>query len=451
MTRAANGKPPLPPGPRGRKLRNYYQRLFHYADFMEQLQEQYGHIVYYELPMNLRCCVVFDADLAQELLETRADTFRPWPEGLDEPNKLMEHGCLAVHSGEQHRWRKELMATAFAEDRLDGYAEVISGHARKLRDRLPAGQVVEFKSLAERYTLDAVVSTVLGSDVHHRYGLKIGQLLKIGILLDLLPFGGLVKKLGLTPPTKEMDEAIYGSIERARSDASHHGKDLVSHLVRAKDQGRSPHTYDNDRALRDEVIAYMCAFTDAPTAAICLAFHHMGLNPSVADRVEQEIAEVLGSREPQPADFGRLPYTRAVFQETLRMEPPPYVMRPKGAAEDCVVGGYGIPKGTLMHVGMRGIHRRPEYWREAGEFRPERWLEQAPSGSPACPRHAYIPFGVGPHGCSGPDLAAMIFVFALVTIMQRLRLEPTSPHPPKKESIGVGVGRFRTAVRQRTT
>ncbi len=445
MTQSTNGEPQLPPGPRGRRLRNYYRRMFHYPEFVEQLEQQYGHIVYYELPMNLRCCVVFDADLAQEVLVTQVGNFPPWPPGLEEPNKLMEHGCLAVHHGEQHRWRKELMATAFTEDRLDGYAEAISRHAKQLRDRLPAGKVVDLRTEAEKYTVEAVVSAVLGQEVPSKYTLQVGKLLAIGILLDFIPLGWVVKNLGLTPPTKEIDEAIYSSIRRAREDASHPGRDLIAHLVRAKAQGLSAHEYDSDRALRDEIITYI-AFFDAPTAAICLAFHHMGHNPSVRDRVEREIAEVLNGRDPEAADFHRLTYARAVFQETLRLEPQPYVTLPKGAVEDCVVGGYRIPKGTLMHVGRRAIHRRTDYWRDAEAFQPERWLEDGP----ACPAHASIPFGAGPHECSGPYLAEMVFVFSLAAIMQKLRIEPVSDQPPKKNNIGVGVGRFRTAVRERS-
>ena len=449
MTPSSNGSPQLPPGPQGRRLRNYYLRMFRYPEFVEGLQEEYGDIVYYELPMNLKCCIVFDADYAQEVLVDQASAFPPWPPGLDEPNKLMEHGCLAVHKGEQHRWRKELMATAFAEDRLDGYARAICGHARKLGERLVGpGRVIDLKPEVERYTLDAVVRTVLGRDVPHEYGLRIGRLVKVGGLLDLIPFGGLVKKLGLTPPTKEMDEAIHAAIRQAR-DPEHDGSDLISHLVRASEQGLSKWSYDNDRALRDEVIAYMCAFTDAPTAAICLAVHHMARTPAIRDRVEREVADVVGSRQLESSDFTKLPYLQAVFKETLRLEPPPYVMLPKGAEEDRVVGGYLIPKGTLMHVGMRGLHRKAEYWDAAAEFRPERWLEDAGSDGAACPAHAYIPFGSGPHGCSGADLAAMVFVFGVAAIAQRFRLEPTSASPPKKESTGVGVGRFRVAVAQR--
>ena len=138
----AEGGPVLPPGPRGGRLRNCYRRLSGYAEFMEQLHEEYGDIVFFELP-RLKCCAVFDAGLAQEVLVAQAPFFAPWALGGREPNKLMEHGCLPVHHGEEHRWRRELMQTAFAEDRLHAYAEVIGEHALKLRARLQPGRVID--------------------------------------------------------------------------------------------------------------------------------------------------------------------------------------------------------------------------------------------------------------------------------------------------------------------
>ena len=437
----------LPPGPKGRRLRNYWRRLTGYAEFMEQLHEEYGDIVYFRLPF-LKCCAVFDRDLAQDALVAQAPFFRPWALGGREPNKLLEYGCLPVHHGEEHRWRSELMKTAFAENRLPAYAEAVGEHALRLRARLRRGQVIDLRPEVERYTWDALAQVVLGREIEGRHGLHIGRLLKAADLLDLLPFGQLLKKLGPKPPTAVLDGAIYDAIRRA-GDPSHDGEDLVSHLVRAADQGLSQWSYENERALRDEVIAFLCAFTDAPTATLCFAFHHLGSNRTARERVEREVAEVLGDRPVEPADLERLPYVEAVLKETLRLEPPAYVMRAKEAVEDRALGGYVIPKGTLMLVGMRVLHWRADYWEHGREFRPERWLsDSGTAGGPPCPEHAYIPFGSGPHGCAGSDLAAMLFVFALATIAQRLRLEPGSSRPPKRENIGVGVDRLRVGVRE---
>ena len=445
--RSDDDRPARPPGPRGRRLRNYFERLTGFPEFMERLHREHGDIVFFRLP-SLRCCAIFNADLVREVLVTRAESFPPWAPGGREPNPLMEHGCLPVHDGEEHRRRAELMATAFTKDRLPGYAEVIGRHALRLRERLAPGRSLDLRPEVERYVWDALAEAVLGRDADRDQGLRIGRLLKAAILLDLLPFGQPIKKMGRAPDTAALDAAIYSAIERA-GDPAHEGRDLVSHLVRAARRGLCEWSYPNPRALRDEIIAFLCAFTDAPTAALCFALHHVARVPAIRDRVEREVSDVLGDRTAKPGDLQRLEYVQAVFKETLRLEPPPYVMRARQAEEDCVLGGYPLPKGTLVYVGMRVLHHRADGWARAGEFRPERWLERSQRDGPVCPEHAYIPFGSGPHTCAGADLAAMLFVLALATLTQRLRVEPATSRPPKRENIGVGVLGFRVTVRER--
>ena len=440
-----NDPPALPPGPRGRRLRNYFERLTSFREFMERLHRDHGDIVGFGMP-GFRCCAVFNPDLVQEVLVRRVDLFPPWAPGGREPNPLMEHGCLPVHHGDEHRWRSELMATAFAEDCLPAYADAIAPHALALRGRLESGSTVDLRPEIERYVWDGLVDAVLGHAADRAEGLRILRLLKVANLLDLLPFGQQIKRAGRAPDTAALDAAIYGAIERA-GDPAHDGRDLVSRLVRAADEGRSKWSYPNDRALRDEMIGFLCAFTDAPTAALCFALDHLGRNPDVRERVEREVAEVLGDRPVDAGDLQRLAYVRAVFNETLRLEPPPYVMRARQAEEDCLLGGYLVPRGTLVYIGMRVLHHRAECWERASEFRPERWLAASRRDGPPCPEHAYIPFGDGPHACAGADLAGMLFVLALATLTQRVRLDPVSSRPPKRENIGVGVLRFRVAVK----
>lgn len=446
--RHAAGAPPPPPGPQRRTLRNYYKRLSGYAEFMEWLHDEYGDIVSFELP-GLRCCAVFEADLIQEVLAARADSFVPWAPGGREPNKLMEYGCLPVHHGAEHRWRSELMRTAFSAARNRAYAAVVAAHAGRLRERLRPGQTVDLRPEAERYTWDALAEVILGRAVDGKHGLHIGRLLKAADFLDLLPLlGQFLKKIGPAPDTAVLDEAIYGAIGRAR-DPSYDGRDLTAQLVRASDARLGDLSYANDRAIRDEIIAFLCAFTDAPTATICYAFDHLARNPAARERAEREVDEVLAGRPPEPAYLDRLPYVHGVLKETLRREPPAYVMRAKQAVEDCVVGGYLIPGGTLTLVGMRVLHHRVDYWADPGEFRPERWLADAPQDMAPCREHAYIPFGSGPHGCAGSDLATMLCVLALAAVIQHLRLEPTASTPPRRENIGVGIDRLRVVVNPR--
>jgi cytochrome P450 len=76
----------------------------------------------------------------------------------------------------------------------------------------------------------------------------------------------------------------------------------------------------------------------------------------------------------------------ATIRESLRLRhvKPAAARRAPGPFE---LGGYVVPKGTLLMPSARLVHRHPEHWPEPELFRPERFLysEVAP--------YAWIPFG----------------------------------------------------------
>ncbi|MCY4559321.1 MAG: cytochrome P450 [Chloroflexi bacterium] len=456
----------LPPGPRGRKLRNFRQRTTGYREFMDQLHEQYGDIVYYELPFQ-KCCAVFSAELIRDVLVTQESSFPPWFPGelhefLEAPG--CEYRALALSYGQEHKLRSALMKGAFTADRVNLYAESILAKACEFRERHRAGQVVDLIKEMERYVWDALVAIILGRDVvlPRSVGEDFLNFMKAYIILDMIPLGERLKKgqrLRKVPlpvfrrgyeGNETVDNAIYSAIERAR-DPSHAGDDVVSHYVRARERKNDGDwVLESDQAIRAEIAILLNAFVDAPTCLMVFGVHLLARRPSVLDRLQREVDEVLGGRPPRPEDFDRLRYARAVVSEILRLEPPPQVLLPKEPTRDCVVGGYLIPKGTLMHVAMRVLHHRPEHWDDPEDFRPERWLDEPPPGPPRVPEHAYIPFGLGSHICRGADVATRLFVLGMATFMQRLRFEPQSTRPPKRNDNAIGLkGTWFATVRNR--
>ena len=450
----------LPPGPKGQRLRNFYKRTTRYPEFMEQLQEEYGDIVSYELPF-MKCCAVFSADLIREILVAQQTSFPPWFPGalnqfLDAPG--CRYGALPLAHGEEQRQRSELMEGAFSEERVETYAESVLAKARELCDRCRPGPDIDVVKEMERYTWDVLVAIIAGRDVviPRRIGEDLLDFMKAHLVQDMLPLGQLLKKLPLPvfrrgyESNKAFDKAMYAAMERAR-DPSHPGDDVISHYIRARDWEDIDWVLDHDRAIRDEMFVLLNAFIDAPAAALVFGIHLIARHPRVRDRLEREVDEVIGDRPVGPGDFHGLPYMQAVLSEVLRFEPPTHVLLPKEARRDCVVGGYLIPKGTLAHVAMRVLHHRPEHWDDPEEFRPERWLEDPPPGPPRVPGHAYIPFGLGAHVCRGADVATRLFVLGMATFMQRLRFEPQSTRPPKRNDNAVGVkGSWFATVRDRS-
>lgn len=103
-----------------------------------------------------------------------------------------------------------------------------------------------------------------------------------------------------------------------------------------------------------------------------------------------------------------LPYLDAVSKEVMRFRTPvPHAKRV--AVRDTEVCGHRIPKGTRVGIVYWAINQSRKLWGEdAGEFRPERWLEG--KGMGVKEQLAFMTFGTGVRGCIGKG---NVFLFSL--------------------------------------
>jgi len=198
---------------------------------------------------------------------------------------------------------------------------------------------------------------------------------------------------------------------------------------------------ETDEKIRDEVYTIALGNPDVPINAAVFAIYHLSRNPAVRERLEKEADEILGDRPARAGDFERLRYARAVLRETMRVQPPAYAgsAQLRVAGEDCVLGGYLVPRGTMVHPCVGAPHRKAEYWDNAMEFRPERWLADPGPGGQGCPARAYMPFGLEPRRCPADEYSTMLLVLALASFARCVRLDPVSGKPPEREALGVGV------------
>ena len=445
---------PLPPGPKGRRLHNVRCRLARHSEFMDELHAEYGDIVFFEIP-GRKCCAVFSAELVHEVLVEQERWFQPYYPTTS--FNLIPSPCLATSRFETHAKLERLMSTAFSSERMPAYREAIVGNALTFCNRVGSERTVDLKDEAERYTWGALLDAVIGveSKVEPELGKTVLDAMKRDMLLALLPFGLFLKRLPLphnirtARRVKALDDQAYRSIERAR-DPGHPGDDVISHFVRARDQGIVDWSFPEDSEIRDEAYTLMFGAVDAPTGTLTHGIHFLAQNTAARRKLEVEVDDTLGDAPITTADLDRLPYARAVFKETLRLEPPAYVLIPRETLADCVVGGHLVPEGTLMSVCIRTMQRRSDYWEDAGDFRPERWLDDTERGGSRCPVRSYLPFSTKPRICQGKSFGEALFVAGLASLVQRFRLEPDSERPPVKTNIGVGtMGTFPVRVRER--
>ena len=422
----------LPPGPKGRLLSNMRERFSDFPGFLARLNSEYGDVVSYQLPAK-NFCVVFDADLIRELLVEKRPFF-PKSTLYNVSEKFITKPAVFTSEGDDHRRRRKLVEPAFARKHLETYAGIMVENARALQDRWSAGQVFDANQEMSRIARSVAFGAFFGRERQgdQDIGAQAVRAFKRDIALGFLPMSSLLRSLPLpgnirsARVCKALDKIVLDAIRRAR-DPSHESTDLTSLLVHSKDEeGLDPSFSDEE--VRNEVYVLLLANFDPVASALTWSIDYLTRNPAVRDRLEKEADEVLGDRPITAADYGRLPYARAVFLEAGRLTPPNYYFD-REAAEDCVLGDYLIKKGTIVQPCFRVCHRQEKYWPQADEFRPERWLDDEPQTG--CPEHAFLMFSHGPRFCLGREFATMEGTYILASIAQRWRLEAVSNQPLK--------------------
>ncbi|KAD5508606.1 hypothetical protein E3N88_16309 [Mikania micrantha] len=142
------------------------------------------------------------------------------------------------------------------------------------------------------------------------------------------------------------------------------------------------------------------------------------------------------------SDTKNLVYLKAVIKETLRLHPVVPLSVPHESIEDCVVGGYNIPKGTRLMVNLSKIHRDPNTWSNPHEFQPERFLTSHHHLDVKGQHFDLIPFGAGRRMCPGDTFALHEMRLTLASLIQQFELETSSNEPvDMSASFGITVSK----------
>jgi cytochrome P450 len=195
-------------------------------------------------------------------------------------------------------------------------------------------------------------------------------------------------------------------------------RDLFDLMVAARD----PETAEafSDDQLGDQVATMILAGHETTATALFWALYLLALDPASQERLAAE-ARSVGA---EGADIDRLPFTRAVLDETLRLYPPAFLIAREAATSDDVAG-MAIRRHDVMLIAPWLLHRHEKLWTDPNAFVPERFLP----GAPPPDRFAYLPFGVGPRVCIGAHFALVEATLALARIIGALRVELIEPEP----------------------
>jgi cytochrome P450 len=192
--------------------------------------------------------------------------------------------------------------------------------------------------------------------------------------------------------------------------------DLLSVLLAATDEESGIGM--SDRQLHEEMMTLFLAGHETTAMALTWTWYLLSRHPQVEEKLVDEVSRVLKGRPPTVADLAQLPYTEMVVRESMRLYPPaPGVAREP--IEDVRIGGYDVPRGSLITVNTYAMHRDRRFFDDPERFDPERF---GPGWEERIDRYAFLPFGGGPRVCIGNGFAMMEARLILATVVQRVRL-----------------------------
>jgi cytochrome P450 len=162
---------------------------------------------------------------------------------------------------------------------------------------------------------------------------------------------------------------MIDEIVEERRPTGHGAEDLLARLLADHDAldpaWRSAQFYD-------EAITLMLAGHETTANALTYRLHLLGWHRALVATLRADTRAVRGGRPADIDDLPRLVYTRMVLDEAMRLYPPAWVID-RNCTEADEVGGYVLPKGSLLLLSPYVTHRHPAFWEDAERFDPLRF------------------------------------------------------------------------------
>jgi cytochrome P450 len=318
---------------------------------------------------------------------------------------------LLLLEGREHLARRRLMLPPFHGERMRAYESTVREVVAREVESWPEGEPFAMHARMQRVTLEVILRAVFGvtdpergTRLADRLSRLLAETASAGLQFAVLlshRFGAPDPLARLQGLRREIDAMLDLEIAERRADPR---EDILSMLVAARFEGGEPM---DDAEIRDQLMTLLLAGHETTATGLAWTFDLLVRHPAVLERL---VAEV---------DAGEQAYARAVVSESLRLRPV-VPLAGRRLVSPLHVDGYVLPAGTDVTPAIWLAHTRADRYPEPFAFRPERFLDGAPSTS------AWVPFGGGVRRCIGAAFAEMEMRVALGEILRHRTLRAAS-------------------------
>lgn len=315
---------------------------------------------------------IFDKKAAREILVTRAELFGKNPSMLDRIVPITgTHGLVQLegHASKTARLQARPM---FMRQNLSVMEGLIKNIAMMYVEKFSQQKNFDISVAMTDLVLSTAFRLFLGLELDE-FSHHVGtQFLRLNHLC-----GQRMTKLIASPlwlPTRDNQEikALAHSIREF----------LKLHLKKSpKAEKNLPHLFANDEHLLDQCMTFLFAGHETTASSLAFSFLLLAKYPQYQDAFAQGNKDII----------------QAFYKESLRLYPPAYMVVKKALA-DTDFFGQNIKKGDQIIIGIKQMHYSEEYFPNAHQCIPERFLNYEYND-------AFIPFSIGAKSCIGEQLA----------------------------------------------
>lgn len=406
----------IPPKPEARPRRVSllrYWRMFRRDILSAQPAHLYrAKMAEFRTPF-FRSFLVNETSLVREVLTERPTAF-PKSDRVTRGLKPLLGQSVFVTNGAEWAHQRRIIDLAFDGGRLKDSFPAMLDAAEAAANRIAPGRL-DVEAMASHATADVIFRTLFSLPIEDAVAQKTYDAFRafqrtqpVAIAAALLPW----------LPTRP---------RRAARDAAAELRDLIATLVATRQAEIAAGTAPDDLATKimttpdpetgktfseaemvDQVAIFFLAGHETSASLLGWALWCLAAAPDWAAQVTEESQTFMAA--PSFSALSKMPVTRNVLRETLRLYPPvPMFVRETTQAEQ--FRNRDIAKGAQIVISPWHLGRHEALWEAPDMFDPSRWESDKPV------REAWIPFSSGPRVCPGAGFAMVEATVLLASLM----------------------------------
>jgi cytochrome P450 len=449
----------FPPGPKDHPLKQLRRFSQDATSFYLETAAEFGPVFTLNVFGQDPWVVVADPALVREVFATPTEDLINAADGV---KFLIGPKSMLFLEGDAHKQERRVILPHFHHGKMQRYAARMLESADSAIDDLRTGSELRANDAMVKVTLRTIVECVFGVTEQAKRN-RLETLLAADLELQqraiwfviAMTMGG-ERTRGFIDRLARMGDGTYRpedpplpkaawkrfmdvkaeiasildtEIARARKEAGSGRQDMLTLLEASvyPDGSRM-----SDSHLFDELMTLLIGGHDTTSITMAWALYFMGRDPSVKQKVHEELERVYGDGPITVEKLDDLKYLGAVIDETMRIKPLAATV-PRRFRDAKQLGEWSLPPGSNIFPSPLIMHLRPDIWPEPHAFKPERFFEKVEA-------FTYLPFGGGGRTCAGRTFANTQMRLVLAQWMRRVDYSISPKADPKVLLKGILMG-----------